>query len=541
MNKLNLKWVSDSIGDDYKKWGKGDTVLIEAQTGTGKTYFIKNDLLDSLMSHERLLLVCNRTNLKRQLKKDLLKKYNQPIPDTLNELDEITTIANKVTITSYHAISNIIKESLYDTNAPKYEISQYDYIVMDECHFLFADGGFNNKARFAFEELVTKYYPFSIKVFISATMYEVREPIIHNVNRIKNNGFGLDDAEIHEYSTGTDYSYVRQKYFKKMDSIINVIKNDKSDEKWLIFISDIERDWKKILEAFGEDNCSLIKSGTVNDELNSIINNGKFKKKILVCTKAMDNGINIKDEKLKNIVIMTWDRITFIQMLGRKRIDIENPEEVNLYIPTRYKKSFLSKLNGLLVKKEELNLHQTNKTEFYKKYDNDLKDFKDVNDLFYRDVMTGKIKANLIGMKRLDEDIKFAEYIIEKFETDKKYAFIREQLSWLGLSDSNCEVNLLEDVLIEDEVTTLDEFLKNLFGEKLFEKEQRELKEFITKDFDTMISKLQGRHKDREPGLKILNKLLVICDIPYIIKTNKIKKTVDGVRKNITYWSVEEL
>src|SRR5690606_37856094 len=116
--------------------------------------------------------------------------------------------------------------------------------------------------------------------------------------------------------------------------------------------------------------------------------------------------------KLKNVVIMTWDRITFIQMLGRKRIDIDNPEQVNLYIPTRFKKSFLSKLMVYEDKKKELELYGKSESEFNRKYDNDLKDFNGVNDLFYRDVKSGKIKVNIIGQKRLYADINFAKYMI---------------------------------------------------------------------------------------------------------------------------------
>lgn len=74
----------------------------------------------------------------------------------------------------------------------------------------------------------------------------------------------------------------------------------------------------------------------MHTELDSIINNSKFNRKVLIATKTLDNGINIKDNKVKNIVIMAWDKITFIQMLGRRRVNIEDADTVNLYIPLRY-------------------------------------------------------------------------------------------------------------------------------------------------------------------------------------------------------------
>lgn len=539
MKKLELNWVTDSIGDQYKKWKKGDTVLIQAQTGTGKTWFIKNVLLDHLDSYERLLFVCNRTNLKRQLKKDLLKKYNQPIPETLNELDSVKTINDKVTITSYHAISKTIQDGLYDKDAPMADFSLYDYIVFDECHFIFSDGSFNNKTRFCYEKIIYEQHYNIIRIFISATMMEIREPIIHCVESNKEKGFGLDNFDIHEYSTGVDYSYVKPRYFDKIATIINLVKNDKTNDKWLIFVSDLKNQAVPIMEALGEKVCSLIKSGTMSDELNLIINNSRFSKKVLICTKAMDNGINIDDQKLKNIVIMTWDQISFIQMLGRKRIDIDNHEEVNLYIPKKYKKSFYSKRNIYNLKKAEIDLLQYNPTEFNNKYDNDLKNLNWLNDVFYRDNKSGDFKINMVGWKRLNEDIKFVEYMIEKFEKEGEYAFIREQLRWLGLEDQFSESNMIEEILIDDQVNTLEDYLRNLVGKELYKKEQKELQQFITKDFDNMISKLQGRHKRREPGYKIINKFILMCEIPYRINSYKKSRRVDGKVKSISFWKVE--
>lgn len=80
--KLNIERITDVIGDDYyKKWRSGDVVKIQAQTGSGKTHFIVNTLANQLLEYEfnpkmneKMLILCNRINLKRQLKKDLCKK-----------------------------------------------------------------------------------------------------------------------------------------------------------------------------------------------------------------------------------------------------------------------------------------------------------------------------------------------------------------------------------------------------------------------------------------------------------------------------------
>ncbi len=538
--KLNLKWVSESIGNKYKKWKPGDIVLISAQTGTGKTYFIKNELLDHLKEDERLLFVCNRTNLKRQLKRDLLTKFGEEVPETLEELDSITTIGGKVTITSYHAISDTYLDEMYSQNNAKCDFSLYDYIVLDECHFILTDGSFNNKTRLAYQKLINEHHPHSIRIFISATMHEVREPIIRCANNGKNKGFGkgfFKEPTIHEYSTGIDYSFVIPKYFKRMQDIINLVINDKTDDKWLIFISKIEHG-NEIIKALGDENCSLIKSGTKdNEELKSIINNSRFEKKVLVCTKAMDNGINIDDLKLKHIVIMAWDQITFIQMFGRKRIDINNTEEVNLYINTRYKKSFIQKLDNLKKKEAEVNLHSLSSDDFNRKYDNDLKNFDWINDLFYRDKDKG-YKVNLVGFYRLNKDMEFAQRMIDAFEGDKDFAFIREQLSWLGLTDNFPKMNLIENVILDEEVETLEKYLEKIVGQKLFSDEQQELSDLIINELITLSKKIDYRTKKLNPTT-IETIIRVQLRLPYAV--SKVKKETKGEMRGKRYIVITKL
>ncbi|KUO72876.1 MAG: hypothetical protein APF81_26740 [Desulfosporosinus sp. BRH_c37] len=533
MKKLNLKWVADSIGEDYKKWKRGDIILLEAQTGTGKTWFIKNVLIDYLGDNEKLLFVCNRTNLKRQLKKDLLEKFNEKIPSTTKELDDITTI-NNITITSYHAIQYSARDEIYD--GKKFDLGLFDFIILDECHYIMADGSFNNKCRFAYEKLVYNMSRFATKIFISATMQEIKDPIIRCANR----GFGKL-PKVREYSTGIDYSYIHPIYYKNdMTDIINTIKNDKTDEKWLVFISDL-KDGEKILKELGKDNSSLIKSGTISDELDSVINNSKFNKKVLIATKAMDNGINISDPKLTNIVIMAWDKITFIQMLGRKRIQIDEPwQNINLYIPTRMKKSFLTKLHLYDLKQAEIDLIGKDKNAFDKKYDNDLKDFKDYNDIFYRNKTTGDWKVNSIGYLRLMKDTTFAKYMIEKFDTEGEFAFVQEQLSWLGLENTFDESNLIDGILFEEDLVTFEELIKKLVGIQVLKEDQIKLKELLTSEaFQIDRSLLRGTKKMHPDTFNSIMKNTL--KLPYEVTATKTSKWVEGKPKKYTYWTISSI
>ena len=207
--KLNLQWVSDVIGNDYKKWRKGDVVSIKAQTGTGKTWFIKNKLIPYMEDWESMLIVVNRTNLKRQLKIDLFNYYNQPIPDNLDDARKI----GNVTILSYQKISEM--KNGKDYGLKEFNIDHFDYIVCDECHFFLSDSGFNNKTDLAFEALIRERHRNAVKIFISATMDEIEKAIENGFNNSLEEWFGTGKNKYWPsklYDTGIDYSYVDCKY-----------------------------------------------------------------------------------------------------------------------------------------------------------------------------------------------------------------------------------------------------------------------------------------------------------------------------------------
>ncbi|NFA42121.1 DEAD/DEAH box helicase [Clostridium botulinum] len=542
--KLNLKWVSEIIGSDYRKWHKGDVITIQAQTGTGKTFFITGDeehegLIDYLEPHEHLIYICNRTNLKRQLKIDLLKKFNQKLPINketngvdFEELDKITKIAN-IVITSYHALANGELENMY--LGEHNNLDMFDYIIADECHFLLADGDFNNKCLLAYKKLIKTLHINAIKIFISATMDDVKEYIKQNYNKLKNKQFGLGDGELRGYSTGIDYSYLDVGYFKNLKDIKMLIKNDNSDEKWIVFVTNIN-DGEKLKKDLRDIKVEIIKSGTKSEELTSIINESKFNSKVLICTKAMDNGINIKDDSVKNVIIMSWDKITFIQEVGRIRVDITNAPEIKLYIPCKKKSSFSSLIKFTYEPKSDLiELHKNNLKEFNKRYDFDYD--KLYKDIFYKSEKGWKVNA--VGEYQLKKAFKFAGDMITGFDMIGEFAFVFIQLLWLGLAETFDVNKLIEEVQDNEVMESIEEYLSNNIGEIIYTKKDR--KPLIEKI--NLIDGHNSRIKNTEDKPA---KIVYISDIEqlnmYLEKTVKsnyrikqlprITKTIDNKRHN---------
>lgn len=536
MNKLNLEWVTDAIGEKYKKWRKGDIVKILAQTGTGKTFFIKNVLIPYMKPYESMLIIANRINLKRQLKKDLIQYYNQEIPKTLKELDNLTTIGN-VTILSYQTISELKKADEYKLN--KLDLNNYSYIICDECQFFFSDASFNNKCHFAWQGLVQARHRNTIKIFISATMDEVEKTIDMAVDKIHEVGFDKDNkCNVFKYSTQTDYNYLNIKYFRKTKDIATLIKNDVSSDKWLIFVtkkSDAEY-IKKHLE--GKKKVNIITKDTditENEDLQTIITDSKYQCDVLACTKAMDNGINIADDLVKNIVIMAWDKISFIQELGRVRVDINNASTINLYIPTMSWSAFNTLITKQYEYKEKLiKLYEGNRSEFNAKYDYDYDKLH--KDIFILDKDKGW-KINIIGHIRLVTDKKFATEMCKKFNKKRDseaniFAYVKEQLSWIEQGHTFNIENLIQHVIDCEEVETLINYLEKHLDEELFKEQQQEICNLITKELTTFGNDADFRTKILKPST-LENILRVELGLPYAV--SKSKQETKGEMRNKRY------
>lgn len=511
MNKLNLKYVNEVIGEEYKNWKKGDVVKIQAQTGTGKTWFVTGGVkkdgsiekgLIGELPNSKFLYVCNRIELKRQLKKDLLTKNNLEIPKEVEELDKINTIEN-ITIVSYQTLTEITLNNIYKIE--NMEIDKFDYIILDECHFFLTDAAFNNKTEAICNELINRYYTHSVRVFMSATMGEI-DTFINKKTEEKFNeakewiAFGdFKSNKIWEYTTGKDYSYLNINYFKNKKDICTFIKNKiiEKDEKWIVFVKSIVegKEYVKILKELNVE-CNFIYANSKDTERVNIRDKSDFNTKVLITTKVLDNGINLKAEDLKNIIINAYDKTTFIQELGRIRIDIDNPKEVNLYIPKLYKNTFEDKLHFIETKEKQIELFKNDINAFKRKYNNSTKEVAD--DIFYLNTKT-EWCINKIGRTRLLLDKLNVNYIINKFgNKEKKYdewAFIRIQLEWMGLEEKFSSIVLIEQVVDVEEKEELQSYLNRLVGKRLYKEEQKELNDKILFELVSIDTKVDYRTK----------------------------------------------
>lgn len=387
---LSDTFVSDAFTDEYiEQWMQWETkadqrinpygvpfiftlqirckypVLISAQTGKGKNYFITHKLREYARNQGKsILYISNRVALDYQQKQELAEltgeKYN------LNKQDDSLEVCERfsnVTVITYH---KLIK--LFQTELPSW-FDNFDYVVIDECHFFYSDAYFNSYTGYLLEQIAHRFQN-SVRIYMSATFDDVLEPIrywevqAHSKETAGAHVPGYDkdtlieksfdeeefDQNVFAYEFPRDFSNYQCFYFSELEQISEKISSSDRAEKWIIFVTS-KAEGKQLCKALnsftensGPEIAEYIDSLSRNDDdfkaqwiWNQLKKNGKFDCRVLVTTSVLDNGFSIKDPDVKNIVICSDDKTEFLQELGRLRI--KKGDKVNLFIRKLDKKA----------------------------------------------------------------------------------------------------------------------------------------------------------------------------------------------------------
>lgn len=309
-------YISDLVTrDEVDSWKPGDNILIKSQTGTGKSYFIT----------KILARYCEENNLKALIfsNRNLLKQQNEKLA------------MKNVECINYQFVEQMERAKLEE------KLRSFDVINLDECHYFFKDASFNHNTQCVLEYALQPTN--QIKIFSSATP----EPLYYtNIKFAK------------QYDIPKNYSFIKNIIF--YDDITDVLDEIlQADDKSLCFFSNATKACRFALAhpAYVKFYCS---SGNSlwrladKDIAKEIVMDSKFSSRVLATTTVLENGINIVDKDLKNIVIDFYDPITIIQTLGRKRL--AKKDSVNLYlrVPTRYdiqRKNYLKSQSDSFVAK----------------------------------------------------------------------------------------------------------------------------------------------------------------------------------------------
>ena len=291
----------------------------------------------------------------------------------------------------------------YSDKHSKIDISKFKYIICDECHFFTSDASFNENT-FDILKLIVSQGQNAVRLYMSATPEVAFESILQTefdfqqkrLNdekiRLENDGQGvrflkklaskkrqmgkklrkefennqkaLEDLEdrLENFQLSVDFYYLARNYdyvvphvYKSNEELIDIIK--KSDSKWLIFSNsnaNVEKNFLHPLQSANIDSTFLSrdvieKNEEMKKSYDYIIEHETTDKKVLISTSLLDNGINITNSAIKkssdkvlNIAIDSFDRVQFIQMLGRIR------REEGVFIQLYIREYSMNRIKNLL-------------------------------------------------------------------------------------------------------------------------------------------------------------------------------------------------
>lgn len=414
------------------------------------------------------------------------------------------------------------------------------------------------------------------------------------------------DKQYRYYQIEPDYSYINPVYFDKWDDILNAIANTPYHEKWIIFVEKKSTGdflLEKAIEAGYTDTVFISSPRRKNRNLSAskvfqeIVENASFRQRILISTKVLDNGINLKDDALHHMVVDSFDETTFLQFIGRKR-KLNEGDYLYLYLKNETEETIRRKFRNQVLQiicfwYNLLNVRQINRNPKYfpkinayvqSRYLEDgnfkkpFRKYVEAVDMTLSSVQNQRIKddpALFFDMYRPAEYSKrkltydyykimtaFEQAENERFhiaeehgiDTGEKYEtiaqdlqatqffWLKQQLSWIGLNDA--EHNPInpkywitsQSGQASKSTQELEKFLSSFEpGTILSIGEEESLKEL----FQNWIQNVRPKHKDASSkgSISVINRCFKDYGIPYHIQSKK--KMIAKRHRN--WWVIEKL
>ena len=467
--EFSERWLVNGIQEDYKNWlprgverhQKASRIFIESPTGTGKSSFVLDKLFPfAAEKNYNILYLANRSALNQQIRNAVARKLK--VKGKIKK-DEATFYLPGsfccLTVINYQAIP-------LDSTALGTFLSDYTYIVFDEAHFFVEDSLFNAKTGLLLKSVLDAS-PDAVWIFLSATLDGSEELLLAAADKIQPNN--LIDANLNKlvlrdhrivYKNNYQSAVYTPSFFRGIDDLMPVI-NRTVGEKWLIFVSSIQRGkalQQRIKKETGRKAVFLSSENKAGKRWEMLSAEERYDEDVLIATKVLDNGVNIRDEDVRHIVIPFCDRTEFMQMLGRRRT--HEGERVCLYVevPTIQKINTLR--HGVETKRKAINgvngcAPNKQKALLAKMWEAGR---KDINSLFYIN-KDGNLTSNFLAEEKLKQLSDFYGMLAAHYKEGACYE--KTVLTWIKMEDS--EPVYLGQTASEDIIG----FLSRWEGEKI--------------------------------------------------------------------------
>ncbi|MFR9240510.1 MAG: DEAD/DEAH box helicase family protein [Clostridium baratii] len=317
--------------------------MVISPVGSGKTYFVFNEIIKNYSNLNRIIYLVDTTNLKEAIIKD--KEYFDNVmiceKGRFHNFENILSSENKITVMTYSKFGHLLKqdENIFDG---------IDLIICDEAHNLIK---YSNRFDHLVENEEDKVYLNTIKklkelsatkdvIFLTATHKSIKKHF-----EFKDTGMHVfdysNDIRIRRLKEDFSYSF---KSIKNMKMHLEAFNGFIDGEKCLIYTDKINsiKAIKEMVESieikFNNRTVRHLKAvglwSTNSDKemdieqletRKSILETGLIPEgiDILIINSAYETGINIKDETIELVVVNSVNLDTQIQARGRVRKNIK--------------------------------------------------------------------------------------------------------------------------------------------------------------------------------------------------------------------------
>lgn len=134
------RFISDEIGNEYQEWKLQNLVFLTAPTGSGKTTFVLEKLVEYAESRNaKILYLVNRKILREQIQ-DIIEKDIRYRVENVNEVIEVKTY-QELEKQYKEGVGNPFyrryTEAIGEMDKWKGKIHPCGIVVADECHYFF--------------------------------------------------------------------------------------------------------------------------------------------------------------------------------------------------------------------------------------------------------------------------------------------------------------------------------------------------------------------------------------------------------------------
>ena len=494
--KLNLQkdqYITDVLTPKMiDEWQLGNKILITANTGAGKTYFVMKSLYKMCKDKNyKALLLTNRIALKDQL----ISLYGEQSED-------------EIKIMNYQSFAKYIKFK------PQKIKDKYTVLIADECHYFFSDSTFSTDTDIPLNYLINNTDS-NLVVFISATS----RILLHYFSCLEDHKLDFNYQFIKPYTFNQYY------YWDDIEVIRKLLLSMPKEEKAIYFCSNMKQAYKMYMDmrdtsAFicATDNPKFGKYCCENT-LKSLKENQMFEEQILFSTTIIENGINIIDPKVKHIIVDLKDFDSIIQCIGRRRI-IDGYGLPNIYVKQFRQSSLQTYINNIEKRLKPL--------EYFKSHNNE-----EFNNKYGK-----KSTYGLLFTESVSKDENLCRYVINSAK-EMKYNYDIDLLQQINKNDGKfghlkylCDYMQIpfekfQDLSLYYDQVTIKDKLNYYLDKQLFGENKSQFIDFLKKD---VLKPLQGGYK-----VCTINKYFEDINLPYYIEDKK-ENSRKSPNRNKHYW-----